>query len=176
MTNEIRTALADLKALQQAGQHMACPRCGRDTKKPGLVTNALSRHVDGVFVCDQCGTAEAMLDFMNNPLPIECWAFLRDDVPAFDFHDLPGKVVWEKIRFDHGPVLIDLFRRWIQAKPGADFRAYRNEAFRRCPGLTEIWSEPFQAKYDVLDGELILRLRCSNDGIEIAADLLENDK
>ena len=50
------------------------------------------------------------------------------------------------------------------------------EAFKRCPGLTEIWEQPFQAKYSVADGELILRLRHTEEGVEIAADLLEHGK
>ena len=38
--------LLDLKARQQAGEHMPCPRCGKDAMKPDLHTNALSRHAD----------------------------------------------------------------------------------------------------------------------------------
>ena len=48
--------LLDLKARQQAGEHMPCPRCGKDNMKPDLYTNALSRHAV-LFICDQCGTA-----------------------------------------------------------------------------------------------------------------------
>ncbi len=64
MTERIEKALADLRTRQTAGEKMSCPRCGRDTMKPALHTNALSRHADGVYVCDECGTAEAMLDFI----------------------------------------------------------------------------------------------------------------
>ena len=64
MSKNIQEALLDLKARQEAGEQMPCPRCGRDTMKPVLVTNALSRHADGVFICDDCGSAEAMLDFI----------------------------------------------------------------------------------------------------------------
>ena len=67
MSKSIQEALLDLKARQEAGEKMPCPRCGRDTMKPDLHTNALSRHADGIYVCDDCGTAEAMLDFMRNP-------------------------------------------------------------------------------------------------------------
>ena len=65
VTMQYDQLLLDLKARQQAGEHMPCPRCGKDTMKPELHTNALSRHAD-LYVCDQCGTAEAMLAFMNN--------------------------------------------------------------------------------------------------------------
>ena len=54
MTEEIRNAQLDLRARQESGEHMPCPRCGRDTMKPKLHTNALSRHADGIFICDEC--------------------------------------------------------------------------------------------------------------------------
>ena len=176
MNERIERALADLRARQTAGEWMPCPRCGRDTMKPNLHTNALSRHADGIYVCDDCGTAEAMLDFMNNSLPTEIWAMFRAPRPDSNLVALPGREVWERIRMEHGPVLIDLYKRWVREKPGADFTPYRWEAFKKCPGLTEIWEQPFQAKYDVADGELILRLRQTDEGVEIAADLLERSK
>ena len=76
MTDRIRKALGDLKARQAAGEHMPCPRCGRDTMKENIHTNALSRHAD-IYICDACGTAEALLKFMSNPLPVTEWAYLR---------------------------------------------------------------------------------------------------
>ncbi len=54
MSKNIQEALLDLKARQEAGEKMPCPRCGRDTMKPDLHTNALSRHADGIYVCDDC--------------------------------------------------------------------------------------------------------------------------
>ena len=176
MTERIEKTLADLRARQKAGKWMPCPRCGRETMKPSLHTNALSRHADGIYICDECGTAESMLDFMRSPLPIESWALFRGKQPESDLKDLPGAVVWERIRMEHGPVLIDIFKRWTQEAFSASFTPYRWEAFKRCPGLTEIWERPFQAKYSVADGELILRLRHTDEGVEIAADLLENTK
>ena len=156
---DIQKALADLKARQEAGEHMPCPRCGKDTMKPALYTNALSRVADGIMVCDDCGTQEALLAFMQNPMPVDEWAFLNPDLPSVDFKDLPGKAVWEQIRMDHGPALISIFKRWTQEEPGADFKPYRREAMKRCPGLTQIWEQPFQAMYEVSDGQLILRFR-----------------
>ena len=111
MTDAVRKALADLKARQEAGERLPCPRCGRDTMKPDLYTNALSREVDGIMVCDECGTQEALLAFMRNPKPVEDWAFLQEDVPSADFRDLPGAAVWEQIRMEHGPALIEIFKR-----------------------------------------------------------------
>lgn len=46
MTEKMIARLDDLRARQQAGEHMRCPRCGQDTMKPDLKTNALSRHVE----------------------------------------------------------------------------------------------------------------------------------
>jgi len=176
MTERIERTLADLRARQAAGERMPCPRCGRDTLKPALPTNALSRHADGIYICDECGTSESLLDFMNNPLPIELWALFRAPQPGSDLKALPGAEVWERIRLEHGPVLIDIFKRWTQEAPGADFTDFRLEAFEKCPGLTEIWERPFHAKYEVADGELILRFRHTEEGVEIAADLLESTK
>ena len=143
--SDLQKALADLRARQEAGEHMLCPRCGRDTMKPSLCTNALSRVADGIFVCDDCGTQEALLAFMQNPM-------------------------------DHGPALISIFKRWTQETPGADFKPYRREALKRCPGLTQIWEQPFQAMYEVSDGQLILRFRHTDEGVELTADLLGDGK
>ena len=46
--------------MQQAGEFLLCPRCGKPLKDR-LHTNALSRVAD-VYVCDACGTAEALED------------------------------------------------------------------------------------------------------------------
>ena len=112
MSKDIQEALLDLRARQEAGERMPCPRCGRDTMKPALVTNALSRHADGVYVCDDCGTAEAMLDFMQNPLPLECWAFLREEQGGVDFKAVPGEEAMKTIKAEHIPRLIRVFQKW----------------------------------------------------------------
>lgn len=36
MNERMQRILADLKARQEAGEHMACPRCGCDTMKPAI--------------------------------------------------------------------------------------------------------------------------------------------
>ena len=43
MTEKMNTRLGDLKARQLKGEHMKCPRCGADTMKEPVHTNALSR-------------------------------------------------------------------------------------------------------------------------------------
>ena len=66
MTERMKQALLDLKEKQKKGLYTLCPRCGRDTMKPDLYTNALSRQAD-IMVCDSCGSEEAILAFMNKP-------------------------------------------------------------------------------------------------------------
>ena len=51
MTEKMKNLLADLKARQEAGEHMRCPRCGADTMKEPVHTNALSRIAD-IYICD----------------------------------------------------------------------------------------------------------------------------
>ena len=79
-SDEIARRLLDLKARQDAGEQMICPRCGRNILKAPLTHNALSRHAD-LYVCDECGMTEAMLDMMRNPLPLEQWAVFQDTPP-----------------------------------------------------------------------------------------------
>ena len=77
---EIDSRLLDLNARQVAGEKMLCPRCGRNVLKTPLTHNALSRHAD-LYVCDECGMTEAMLDMMRNPLPQEQWAVFHIPPP-----------------------------------------------------------------------------------------------
>ena len=171
MSKNIQEALLDLKARQEAGEKMPCPRCGRDTMKPALTTNALSRHADGLYVCDECGTAEAMLDFMQNPLPLDCWAIFRENIPHADFKAVPGEEAVTIIRAEHVPQLIRVFQKWRAG--GVDFSALRSEAFQECPDLTQIWERPFQALYQVADGEILVRFREKNSTVEFVTDFLK---
>ena len=50
-----------------------CPRCGRDAMAATPLHNALSRHAK-VYICDACGTDEAVRDYAHTPLPLEEWA------------------------------------------------------------------------------------------------------
>lgn len=174
MSKNIQEALLDLKARQEAGEKMPCPRCGRNTMKPDLHTNALSRHADGIYVCDDCGTAEAMLDFMRNPLPLECWGLFREGEATADFKAVPGEEAMKTIKAEHVPRLIRVFQKWKAG--GVDFKDLRLEAIRECPGLTQIWEQPFQALYQVSDGEIVVRFREKGDAVEVAADLLQKAK
>ena len=75
------TEVADIarywRIRQASGKKLPCPRCGRATMKKDLCTNALSRHAQGVYICDECGTAEAMRDYLDIPLSLRQWAWAR---------------------------------------------------------------------------------------------------
>ena len=149
---------------------MPCPRCGRDTMKENIHTNALSRHAD-IYICDACGTAEALLKFMSNPLSVAEWACLRPVQRPSDFKTLTAEAIWERVQDTQVPFLMNLFERWQEEQAYEDFSDYRAEAFERCPGLTQLWERPFRAEYTAANGELVLRFRWTDEGIEVAADI-----
>lgn len=67
---------------QKDGDHF-CPRCGMFSVKNRLHTNALSRHAS-VYVCDACGTDEAIRDFGKQVLPMEEWAIVKQERQEVD--------------------------------------------------------------------------------------------
>ena len=77
MTEAQRNRLLDFKARQGAGEHLPCPRCGRDTMKPALYTNVLS-HAFDIMICDECGMDEALAAFAGKPKPMEEWASMKE--------------------------------------------------------------------------------------------------
>ena len=170
MTDRIRKALGDLKARQDAGEHMPCPRCGRDTMKEHVHTNALSRYED-IYICDACGTEEDLLKFMSNPLPLREWTCFRPTQQSPDFKTLPAEQIWERVQDTQLPFLMNLFKRWQDEHKYEDFNDYRAAAFENCPGLTTLWAQPFRAEYAAADGKLVVRFRLTNEGIEVAADI-----
>ena len=79
MFAEIRAkAIIEQFAKKQQGGHFACPRCGKMTMDAKSVTsNALSRRVS-VYVCDTCGTEEAIEDMgAMSKLPLRKWAIAQ---------------------------------------------------------------------------------------------------
>lgn len=70
------TTLDETIRRRQAGGCTVCPRCGR-SMKPKLHTNALSRQLAGVYVCDNCGMDEALRAFACCPLLLEEWSAAR---------------------------------------------------------------------------------------------------
>ena len=171
MTERAERRLLDLKARQEAGEHMMCPRCGRDAMKAPVHTNALSRTAD-VYVCDACGTAEAMLAFMNQQYPLTSWWAFQPERPESDFRDLPAGDVLIRVQLEQIGILTDICTKCMNDPEHA--AEYRLEAFGSCPGLTELWTQPFQAKYDASDGAVLIRFRSdAGGGLQVAANIME---
>ena len=138
--------------------------------KANIHTNALSRHA-GIYICDTCGTEEALLKFMHNPLPMHEWACLRPTQRPSDFKALAAEAIWERVQETQIPFLMNLYERWRDEHEYEDFDVYRAAAFENCPGLTALWTQPFRAEYAAADGKLVLRFRFTDEGIEVAVDI-----
>lgn len=160
MTDRLRKALANLKAQQESGKYTRCPRCGLDTMKPDLHTNALSRQAD-LMVCDDCGTAEALLAFMNKPYSLYMWAALRPRKPASDFGTMDAKDVWDAICDQQATTISSLY--W-QFRRGEDPEEIRFLAHERCPGLIDLWTEPYRMHYECNGGPLVVSFSDDGDG------------
>ena len=171
MTEKMKKRLSDLKARQKAGEPMRCPRCGADTMKEPVHTNALSRIAD-IYICDACGSAEAMLAFMKQQYPLTSWSAFQPERPESDFRDLPAGDVLMRVQLEQIGMLTDICTKCMNAPEHA--AEYRLEAFGSCPGLTELWTQPFQAKYDAADGAVLIRFRRDANGdLQVATNIME---
>lgn len=72
---EAKQRIEQLKSLQERGENFPCPRCGHYRMDEKPVRNALSRHAD-VYICNQCGTDEAIRDMIKTVLPLTEWAMV----------------------------------------------------------------------------------------------------
>lgn len=162
MTEKMKARLDDLKARQRKNEHMHCPRCGADTMKIPMHTNALSRVAD-IYICDSCGSAEAMLAFMGQEYPLTSWSAFQPNRPECDFKELPANVVLMQVVSRQIDTLTEICKRCSEDPEHA--AEYRLEAFESCPGLTELWLQPFQAKYDAADGAVLVRFKTGENGI-----------
>lgn len=59
-------------ARQQRESSCPCPRCGCRTMNDDPIRNALSRRAK-VYICDACGTEEALEDFAGQRKPLSSW-------------------------------------------------------------------------------------------------------
>lgn len=76
MAEQSAKALVEKFAEKQQGGHFACPRCGRMAMDAESVSrNATSRRA-AVYVCDACGTTEALEDFTGSASPLSKWAIV----------------------------------------------------------------------------------------------------
>lgn len=78
ITDAMKARLLDLKARQNAGEEMPCPRCGRNTMNYPVQRNALSRAAD-IMICSECGLQEAVAAFAGKASPIEDWAAMKNN-------------------------------------------------------------------------------------------------
>ena len=171
MTDTIRQRLLDLKAAQDADTSMRGPRCGADTLKHPMATNALSRVAD-LYICDSCGNAEGLLAFMRHSHPLHRWSVFEPQKPDSDFKARPAKDVLAEILQTQIDKLENTFRRCRDDKENAPW--YRNDAFESCAGLTELILEPFHAKYSCEDGTVLVQFRTAADGtIQMSASTVE---
>ena len=61
LLDEVFATYRDVQdAAAEMAQVLPCPRCGKQTMKMRLHSNALSRQVPGITICDRCGTEEAL--------------------------------------------------------------------------------------------------------------------
>ena len=172
MTEHMERRRLDLIARQQAGEMMTCPRCGADSMKRPIHTNALSRLDSELYVCDACGMTEAVLAYMKQESSLSQWAAFQPRRPEGDFKAMPaGEAVMEIVR-TQTDALTRLYRLCRDDPENGEW--YRLEAFESCPGLTELWPEPFQAKYMASDGAVLVRFKTeSGDSVKMAADVVE---
>ena len=68
LLDEVFATYLDVQdAAAEMAQVLPCPRCGKLTMKMRLHSNALSRRVPGIMICDQCGTEEALDAMAGKP-------------------------------------------------------------------------------------------------------------
>lgn len=68
--------LRGIQKQQQIGIIDRCPRCGMTKMKPIAVHNSLSRYAD-VYICDDCGMEEAIMDMAGKHIPFSNWDAIR---------------------------------------------------------------------------------------------------
>ena len=171
MTDAIRQRLLDLKAAQDADQPMPCPRCGADAMKHPMTTNALSRHED-IYICDSCGTAEALLDYMGQTCPLHQWSAFAPHRPPADFRTRPATAVLAEVIQKQVETLTQLYSLCRDDPDNAVW--HRLAAFESCAGLTELWTDPFRAKYTCQDGSVLVQYCTAASGqILMSAGVIE---
>jgi len=66
-----------LYAKHQKEKQLPCPRCGENSMRTTVTSNALSR-VEDIYICDACGIEEAMCEtFRDSPKPVEEWVLMK---------------------------------------------------------------------------------------------------
>ena len=97
---------------------------------PDPVTRgALSRHADGVYICETCGTDEALRDWKGNTLPLSSWKLVRSSGYMHDESDTAVAVRFFRNTLSLRSAGTDCFSRevfvdelgmiWKYTEPGA---------------------------------------------------------
>lgn len=76
MEDKYATELIGTFAEKQTEIHYPCPRCGEDSMDDTPTRNALSRCID-VYICDTCGTDEALRAFAGEQKQPSEWAIAQ---------------------------------------------------------------------------------------------------
>lgn len=70
-------SLLPMQEKPRNGYVFPCPRCDYDRMNPVVLRNPLSRRAN-VYICNECGTDEAMLDMAGKPpLPFTEWGMVK---------------------------------------------------------------------------------------------------
>lgn len=167
--NKIDRLLLDLKARQDAGEHMPCPRCGLDTMQYPPVRNALSRLAD-VYVCPVCGTDEAKLAYMRAPGSLYKWVAFQPVRPESDYKERSGEEVWNLIQEQSAEKMLGLYKAYVGKE--LESSEVRFRAFESIPGLNQIWTEPFMMRFDCKEGNLMVQFRETEESTTMTGALV----
>ena len=171
MLDKIQKSLLDLRAQQDTDTPMTCPRCGADTMKHPMTSNALSRVAD-LYICDSCGNAEGLLAFMRHSHPLHRWSVFEPKKLVSDFKARTAYDVLAKVLQTQMEILNRIYT--LCRDDPANAMWHRNDAFESCAGLTELIMEPFHAKYSCADGSVLVQFRTTKDGmIQMSASVVE---
>ena len=119
---------------------------------------------------------EAMLDMMQNPLPLEQWAVFKNIGPELDFKALFMQEVAGRVLGSQTDELLRLHAAWVHRTEGQTFDTFREQALKACVGMVDLWENPFCAVYRAKDGQVLVRLRWNCDRSEIAVDTVPDTK
>lgn len=65
-------------ARRQKDNNFPCPRCGEWKMDKNPARNSRSRRI-GVYVCDNCGTVEALEDYTGRERPLASWYIAQEE-------------------------------------------------------------------------------------------------
>lgn len=92
LLDEVFATYLDVQdAAAEMAQVLPCPRCGKLTMKMRLHSNALSRRVPGIMICDQCGTEEALDAMAGKPKDAHEWALVKTYMKGQTSNEAQGK-------------------------------------------------------------------------------------